>query len=142
MGFTPDGKQLIVYRDFADLGIFDLSGPDRLEMLLDSLADEGFGTLSPDRKLFSTAKASASADRMGLGCVATGWSFLVIKTVDQPGAGPANVSVILNWMAEVDRRAVKPALQSSASVKDAHLRRPSLFLEFSYRPVVLLRVVT
>ena len=94
-----------MYHDFADLGIFDLSGPDRLKMLLDSLADEGFGTLFPDRKLFHWQELPQARTGWGYDVSPLDGRFLVIKTVDQPGGGPANVSVILNWMAEVDRRA-------------------------------------
>jgi serine/threonine-protein kinase len=46
--FTPDGTRLLVLEDFKDLSILNLARPDRLEPVLHSEFDEGFGDVSPD----------------------------------------------------------------------------------------------
>jgi serine/threonine-protein kinase len=49
-GFTPDGKQMIVYDKFNDVGVVDLEHPDQMKLLLDDKVDEGLATVSPDGK--------------------------------------------------------------------------------------------
>ena len=46
---TPDGKQLVVYEEFRDLGVLDLE-TSKFRLLLDGPADDRLGEVSPDGK--------------------------------------------------------------------------------------------
>jgi eukaryotic-like serine/threonine-protein kinase len=47
--FSPDGKQLVVYEEFRDLGVLDLE-TGKFRLLLDGPADDRLGEVSPDGK--------------------------------------------------------------------------------------------
>ena len=48
MSLTPDGKQLVVFENFKDVGLVTLGQPDRVEPLLHSKAEERSPRVSPD----------------------------------------------------------------------------------------------
>jgi serine/threonine-protein kinase len=48
--FVPDGTRLIVYENFKDTGVLNMTHPDHIERLLYSEFDDRLGQVSPDEK--------------------------------------------------------------------------------------------